>query len=318
MSFGVNASCDVASAQAEQARSPAEHPNLVLATTVLASGLAFVDGSVVNVGLPTIEASFHVGSADLQWVINAYLLPASALLLFGGGAGDRFGRRRILILGMLLFAASSLLCALAPTLSWLLIGRVLQGTGAALLLPNSLAILGESFSDEARGRAIGIWAAAGAIMGAVGPVLGGWLIDLTGWRAIFLINLPLALAAIALALAYIRVPRTDSGKGALDVAGSMLAALVSASLLFPGAFTGRMGSVSMFSKVLTQQQIAVLFARGSDFCIEALARCVPNLYLQYCLRLTSLQLFQQRRLSALAQVIGHAHLVALFGLHRFD
>lgn len=225
MSFGVNASCDVASAQAEQARSPAEHPNLVLATTVLASGLAFVDGSVVNVGLPTIEASFQVGSADLQWVINAYLLPASALLLFGGGAGDRFGRRRILILGMLLFAASSLLCALAPTLSWLLIGRVLQGTGAALLLPNSLAILGESFSDDARGRAIGIWAAAGAIMGAVGPVLGGWLIDLTGWRAIFLINLPLALAAIALALAYIRVPRTDGAKGPLDVAGSMLAAV---------------------------------------------------------------------------------------------
>lgn len=230
MSFGVNASCDAAAARAAQAASPAEHPNLVLATTILASGLAFVDGSVVNVGLPTIAASLQADAADLQWVINAYLLPSSALLLFGGGAGDRFGRRRILVLGTVLFAVSSLLCALAPTLSWLLIGRVLQGTGAALLLPNSLAILGESFLGEARGRAIGIWAAAGAIMGAAGPVLGGWLIDFIGWRPIFLINLPLALIAIVLALAFIREPRTDSTKETLDVAGSMLAAVALGAL----------------------------------------------------------------------------------------
>lgn len=232
MSFGVNASCDVACARAAQAGSPAEHPNLILATTILASGLAFVDGSVVNVGLPTIEASLHAEAADLQWVVNAYLLPSSALLLFGGAAGDRFGRRRLLVLGILLFAASSLLCALAPTLSWLLIGRVLQGMGAALLLPNSLAILGESFTGEARGRAIGVWAAAGAMMGAAGPVFGGWLIDLIGWRPIFLINLPLALAAIALALVFIHAPRADSAKKSLDVAGSILAAVALGTLVW--------------------------------------------------------------------------------------
>jgi EmrB/QacA subfamily drug resistance transporter len=224
MSFGLHASCDAASAKAVSRGVSAEHPNLVLAMTVLASGLAFVDGSVVNVGLPAIRASLHANAGDLQWIVNAYLLPLSALLLFGGAAGDRFGRKLVLVLGTTLFAGSSLLCAIAPTLSWLLAGRVLQGSGAALLLPCSLAILGESFEGEARGRAVGIWAASGAIMGAVGPVIGGWLIDVTGWRAIFLINLPLALAAIALASIFVRDPPGDNPRQPLDIGGSVLAA----------------------------------------------------------------------------------------------
>src|SRR4051812_44444235 len=175
MSFGLHATCDSASATAVSRAARAEHPNLVLATTILASSLAFVDGSVVNVGLPAIQISLGADAPNLQWVINAYLLPLSALLLFGGAAGDRFGRRTILVLGTALFAVCSLLCATAPDLSWLLIGRVFQGVGAALLLPCSLAILGESFEGAARGRAIGIWAASSAIMGAIGPVIGGWL-----------------------------------------------------------------------------------------------------------------------------------------------
>ncbi|HEY5264131.1 MAG TPA: MFS transporter, partial [Steroidobacteraceae bacterium] len=168
------------------------HPRLVLTTTILASSLAFIDGSVVNVGLPAIRTTFHARPEDLQWVINAYLLPLSALLLLGGGAGDRFGRGRLLVIGTLLFGVASIGCAAAPSLPWLLSARGLQGIGAALLMPNSLAILGGSFEGGARGRAVGIWASMGAVMSAAGPVLGGWLIDTVGWRWIFVINIPLA------------------------------------------------------------------------------------------------------------------------------
>ena len=201
------------------------HSNWVLATTILASAMAFIDGSVVNVGLPAIGASFKANAGDLSWVINAYLLPLSALLLLGGAAGDRFGRVRVLVFGTALFGAASAACALAPSLAWLLAGRALQGVGSALLMPCSLAILGASFSGEARGKAIGIWAAMGAAMAAIGPVLGGGLIDGIGWRAIFLINLPLALGAILLALRFVRDTRKDDDVPALDVPGGLLATL---------------------------------------------------------------------------------------------
>jgi EmrB/QacA subfamily drug resistance transporter len=197
---------------------------MVLAATILASSLAFVDGSVVNVALPTIARSLHADAGGLQWVINSYLLPLSALLLLAGSAGDHFGRRRLLIIGTALFAFASLGCALAPSLATLLACRFLQGVGAAILMPNSLAILGQSFSGESKGRAIGIWAATGAGMAAVGPVAGGWLIDLGSWRAIFLLNLPLAAGAIALAWRF--VPR-DQEKDTypLDTLGGVLATL---------------------------------------------------------------------------------------------
>ena len=197
------------------------HPNLVLAACILASSLAFVDSSVTNVALPAIGKSLKAGGADLQWVINAYLLPLSALLLLGGAAGDRYGRVRLLAGGTVLFAAASILCAAAPDLTLLLAGRGLQGIGAAILMPNSLAILGASFSGEARGRAIGIWASMGAVMSAIGPVLGGWLIDVVGWRAIFLINLPLAAGAIALALIAVHESR-ERNRPALDLPGGVL------------------------------------------------------------------------------------------------
>jgi EmrB/QacA subfamily drug resistance transporter len=198
------------------------HPNWVLATCILASSLAFVDSSVTNVGLPAIGASLLAGAADLQWVINAYLLPLSALLLLGGAAGDRYGRKRLLVAGTFLFAVASIVCASAPNLDLLLAGRALQGIGAAVLMPCSLAILGASFSGAARGRAIGIWASIGAVMSAIGPVLGGWLIDTVGWRAIFLINLPLAAGAIALALIHVTDTREED-RPALDIPGGILA-----------------------------------------------------------------------------------------------
>jgi EmrB/QacA subfamily drug resistance transporter len=205
------------------------HSNLVLATCILASSLAFVDSSVTNVGLPAIGQSLQAGGADLQWVINAYLLPLSALLLLGGAAGDLYGRKRLLIAGIFLFALASVACAAAPSLTLLLAGRGLQGIGAAVLMPNSLAILGASFSGEARGRAIGIWASIGAVMSAIGPVLGGWLIDTAGWRTIFLINLPLAAGAIALALIYVTDTR-DEDRPALDIPGGLLATLALGAL----------------------------------------------------------------------------------------
>jgi EmrB/QacA subfamily drug resistance transporter len=200
-----------------------KNPKLVMATTILASSLAFIDGSVVNVGLPTIGASLHAGAEQMQWVINAYLLPLSALLLLGGAAGDRYGRVRLLVIGTLVFGAASIACALAPTLDVLLWARGAQGLGAAALMPNSLAILGNSFSGEARGRAIGIWAAMGAVTGAAAPVLGGWLIDTAGWRWIFGINIPFALGAIVLALAYVREAAADRKTRPLDLLGGTLA-----------------------------------------------------------------------------------------------
>jgi EmrB/QacA subfamily drug resistance transporter len=227
MSTALNSSCDRARAYAIPRNETVVNARFVLATTILASSLAYVDGSVVNVGLVAIGRSLAADASALQWVINAYLLPLSALLLLGGAAGDRFGRRRILMLGIGIFALGSTACALAPGFGVLVSGRLFQGIGAAMLAPNSLAVLGQSFSGASKGRAVGIWAATGAIAGAIGPVLGGWLIDLGSWRTIFLINLPIAAAAILLAWRYLPadpIP-TDSGADTrrLDVAGGVLA-----------------------------------------------------------------------------------------------
>ena len=184
-------------------RPTAEHPQLVLVTTILASSLAFVDGSVVNVALPAIGSALSASPSALQWCVNAYLLPLSAMLLLGGAAGDSFGRRRMLVDWHCRVRARLVGVRTRADTSGLLAARFLQGAGAAALMPSSLAILGQTFSGAARGRAVGIWAATSAIAGAVGPVLGGWLIDLGSWRAIFLINLPLALVAMLMSARYV-------------------------------------------------------------------------------------------------------------------
>ena len=204
------------------------HPRATLAATILASSLAFIDGSVVNVALPAIGRDLSASAAELQWTVNAYLLPLSALLLLGGAAGDHFGRKRLLIGGIALFAAASLACALAPSLEMLLAARVVQGVGAAMLMPNSLSILGVNFSGEARGRAVGTWAAAGAIAGAAGPPLGGWLVESVGWPAIFYINLPVAAGAIGLAV--LAVEDKPGEARALDWTGALMATLALGAL----------------------------------------------------------------------------------------
>src|ERR687889_192143 len=153
------------------------YPRWTLVCCILASSLSFVDGSVMKVALPAIRSSYGAGAAEVQWVVNAYLLPLSALLLLGGALGDHFGRRRLLVVGTSIFAVTSLVCALAPSLPVLLAARAAQGIGAALLLPNSLALLNAAFSGEKRGSAVGIWAASGAAAAAIAPLIGGWLVD---------------------------------------------------------------------------------------------------------------------------------------------
>jgi EmrB/QacA subfamily drug resistance transporter len=180
-----------------------------------------VEGSVLSVALPAIRESYGAGAQQVQWVVNAYLLPLSALLLLGGALGDHYGRRLLLVVGTIIFAVTSLICALAPSLPVLLAARGAQGVGAALLLPNSLALLNAAFEGEKRGRAVGIWAAAGAAAAAVAPLIGGWLVGTVGWPAIFYINLPLALGAIFLALRFVTESR-ETGAGRTDYAGALL------------------------------------------------------------------------------------------------
>jgi len=205
------------SPQAKQA-----DPRWTLVACVLASSLSFVEGSVLSVALPAIRSSYGAGAQEVQWVVNAYLLPLSALLLLGGALGDHFGRRRLLVIGTSIFAVTSLICALAPSLPVLLAARAVQGIGAALLLPNSLALLNAAFQGEKRGRAVGIWAAAGAGAAAIAPLIGGWLVGNVGWPAIFYINLPLALGAILLALKFVE-ESNEPGEGRTDYAGAFLA-----------------------------------------------------------------------------------------------
>jgi EmrB/QacA subfamily drug resistance transporter len=221
--------CDTASASSERL-TPTRHPRATLAATILGSSVAFIDGSVANVALPVLARDLHATPYNLSWAINAYLLPLGALTLLGGGLGDHFGRRRLFLLGILIFAVASLICAAAPSLPWFLAARGLQGVGGALLMPNSLAILGASFAGEARGRAIGTWAAVGALAGALGPIIGGWLVDTVGWRAIFLVNLPITAAAGLLAWKYFAERKEGRQALPLDSVGAGLATVALALL----------------------------------------------------------------------------------------
>ena len=196
---------------------------LILAATVLGSSLAFIDGSVVNVALPAIRAALKADPQDIQWIVNAYLLLLGALVLIGGSAGDRFGRRRVFVAGVGLFALASLGCALAPTVQLLITARAVQGVAAALVVPASLAILSAVFDEKARRPMIGAWAGFGAVTAAIGPVLGGWLVDAVSWRAIFLINLPIAAATVWLTLKAVPESR-DPDVQHLDWRGAVLAA----------------------------------------------------------------------------------------------
>jgi EmrB/QacA subfamily drug resistance transporter len=195
--------------------------------------MAFIDSSVVTIALPAIQAEFGASLSGLQWVVNGYTLMLGALLLVGGGLGDRIGRRRMFGAGLVVFALASVVCGAAWSVESLIAGRVLQGIGAAALVPQSLAIISATFPREVRGRAIGTWAAASAVTTALGPPLGGFLIDSWSWRAAFWINIPLSAAALWLAIRYIPENRDEAASGPIDWAGTTVAVL-SLSLLTVG------------------------------------------------------------------------------------
>ena len=203
----------------------------ILAATILASSMAFIDGTVVNVALPALQTNLNATAVDVQWVIESYALLLSALLLVGGSLGDHYGRRRIFLLGVAIFAIASGACGLAGNIRQLIGARAIQGFGAALLVPGSLAIISNSFSEKERGRAIGVWSGFSAMTTAIGPVLGGWLIEHVSWRAVFFINLPLALVVILISNRHIAETR-DRERTRVDWFGAILAAFGLGALVY--------------------------------------------------------------------------------------
>jgi MFS family permease len=197
----------------------------VLLATILGSGIAFLDATVVNVALPTIGRDLNAGLASLQWTVNAYTLTLAGFLLLGGSLGDRYGRRRIFVVGVIWFAAASLLCTLAPNVGMLIFARALQGVGGALLTPGSLAIIEASFHPDDRSTAIGAWSGLAGVTTALGPFLGGWLVEAVSWRAVFLINLPLAALVVWISLRHVPESYDPGAAGKLDLAGVVLGAL---------------------------------------------------------------------------------------------
>jgi EmrB/QacA subfamily drug resistance transporter len=197
----------------------------VLAAAVMGSAVAMLDATVVNVALPRLGRDLGADFAGLQWVVNGYTLVLASLILVGGSLGDRLGRRRVFIFGVSWFALASLLCGLAPSVGVLVAARVLQGVGGALLTPGSLAILQSSFVKEDRGRAIGAWSGLGGVAGAVGPFLGGWLVDAASWRWVFLINLPVAVAVVIISIRHVPESRDHTITGPIDLAGAALGSI---------------------------------------------------------------------------------------------
>lgn len=222
----------------------------VVAAAILASTMAFIDSSVVTIALPVLQAHFQANLAALQWVVNGYMLFLGALILVGCAAGDRFGRRRLFLIGTLAFVAASAACALAPSVGWLIAARAAQAIGAALMTPQSFAILSASFLSEIRGRAIGAWASASVIATALATAAGGFLIDALGWRAAFWINLPIAAAVIWFSLRNVPERRGET-TAPLDWAGAALA-VASAALLTLGltAFAERGADLTVAGLVL--------------------------------------------------------------------
>ncbi|MFD4241680.1 MFS transporter [Streptomyces sp. NPDC058525] len=204
----------------------------ILLTTVLGSSMAMLDSTVVNVALPRIGEDLDADLAVLQWTVNAYLLTLAGLILVGGALGDRFGRRRIFVLGVVWFAVGSLLCGIAPNAGVLVASRALQGIGGALLTPGSLALIQGSIRSEDRARAVGLWSGLGGVGAAVGPFLGGWLVDGPGWRWVFLLNVPLAALCVPVALRHVPESRDPQAHGRFDVAGALLGAASLALLTY--------------------------------------------------------------------------------------
>ncbi len=204
----------------------------ILAATILGSSMAFIDGTVVNVALPVLQRDLQATVADVQWIVEAYSLFLAALILVGGSLGDHYGRRRIFAMGVVIFAVASVWCGLSPNTTSLIIARAVQGIGGALLVPGSLAIISASFDAKQRGKAIGTWSGFTAITAAVGPVLGGWLVQYASWRWVFFINIPLAAAVLVLLFWHVPESRDEDAPRSLDWWGALLATLALGSIVY--------------------------------------------------------------------------------------
>jgi EmrB/QacA subfamily drug resistance transporter len=232
----------------------------VLVATILGSSMAFIDGTVVNVALPALQADLHATLRQVQWVVEAYTLALAALLLTGGSLGDLYGRRAIFLSGVALFTAASLLCGLSPSILPLILARGLQGIGGALLIPSCLALISASFSDEERGRAIGTWSGFTAITTAFGPVLGGWLIEHASWRWAFFINLPIALVLVAVTLMRVPESKAPSDHPRLDWTGVLLTTLGLGAVVFALVeyvpIAGAIGTILLIAFVIVERRSA--------------------------------------------------------------
>nr|WSX48284.1 MFS transporter [Streptomyces sp. NBC_00974] len=230
----------------------------IVLTTVLGSGMALLDSTVVNVALPRIGQDLDADLAVLQWTVNAYLLTLAGLILVGGALGDRFGRRRIFVLGVVWFAVGSLLCGIAPNAGVLIAARALQGIGGALLTPGSLALIQGSIHPADRSRAVGLWSGFGGVGAAVGPFLGGWLVDGPGWRWVFLLNVPVAALCVPIALRHVPESRDPQAHGAFDIAGAVLGA-TSLALLTYALIEARSGSAFVLASAVGGVLLAGIF-----------------------------------------------------------
>jgi EmrB/QacA subfamily drug resistance transporter len=241
----------------------------VIVAAVLGSGMALLDATVVNVALPALGRDLDAGLDGLQWTLNGYTLTLASFILLGGSLGDRFGRRRIFVVGTVWFAVASLLCGIAPNIELLVAARALQGVGGALLTPGSLALIASLFDGEERGRAIGIWAGLGGIAGAIGPFAGGWLTAAAGWRWVFLINLPLAAAVVWVALRHVPERADPEASKRLDAAGASLGAFGLAAITYALVEAGERG-FSPASMIIGSVGVSALVAfvmverRGRD------------------------------------------------------
>src|SRR5256886_9857980 len=271
MSAFIREPCDESIIRAAPARSTCSKARgrWILAATTLASSMAFIDGTVVNVALPALQTNLNATIVDVQWVIEAYSLLLAAFLLVGGSLGDHYGRRRVFLVGVALFAFASAWCGFAANIGQLIAARAAQGFGAALLVPGSLAIISSSFPEDQRGRAIGTWSGFSAITTAIGPVMGGWLIEHVSWRAVFFIYIALALLVMLISLW--RVPESsDKESAGLDWWGAILGALGLGALVYGLIESSRLG----FSD---RSSVAALFSRTllPAFFLIVRAR-VPN------------------------------------------
>jgi EmrB/QacA subfamily drug resistance transporter len=260
-----------------------------LAATVLGSGMAAIDATVVGIALPAIGRDFHASVASLQWVVDGYTLPLAGLLLLGGALGDVYGRRKTFMIGIVWFALASLGCGLAPSTGFLVAARALQGVGAALLTPGSLAILQASFAPDDRAKAIGAWSGLGGFATAIGPFLGGWLIGAVSWRLVFFINLPVAVAVLAISARHVPESRAPGPRRRLDAVGAATISLALAGLTY--------GLIEASADGWTSPAVLASLLAGAAllvaFCVIELRRAYPML---------PLTIFKNRQFSAVNAV----------------